>query len=133
MLEARRARVVAICLGLLAATARVDARSPVDRDYVESLVQRAKALKLAERPAWLRLGHYRRALFGGWSSEADGWPFFLPAEGKSNPEAELEATLRGFFGPPPKDARLQHPYCRFPARFGWLDRELGIDARKLPT
>jgi Domain of unknown function (DUF4105) len=124
--------VVALGLALLTSSAGASGRTRAEQRYVDMLVQRARSLKLAEQPAWLRLVHYRRGLFGGFASEADGWPFFLARDGKTNPEAELEATLRGFFGPAPKDARLQHPYCRFPARFAWLDRELGISRAKLP-
>jgi hypothetical protein len=133
MLELRRAPWAALCLCLLVVAGRASADRRIDSHYVESLVRRAKQQKLALGPTWLRLGHYRRGLFGGWSSEADGSPFFLAATGKSDPEAELEATLRGFFGPPPREARLQHPFCRFPARFRWLERELGIDRSKLWT
>jgi hypothetical protein len=96
-----------------------------DPVYVESLVQRAKASGLARDPMWLRLVHYRSSVFGGHSSEADARSFFLAEDGKGDPEAELVATLRGFFGPEPKDARLDHPYCRFPARLAWLNSRRG--------
>jgi hypothetical protein len=126
-----------LCLGslLLPAVAQAQAGPPAaeppDR-YVEALVRRARAEKLAETKTWLRLGHYRKNKFRGYTSEADGRPFFLAENGKHDPEAELEATLRGFFGPDPKEPELQHPQCRFPARFAWLDQELGIDRRRLP-
>lgn len=82
---------------------------------------------------WLRLLHYRETLTGGYESEADGAPFFLAAEGKTDPDAELEATLRGFFDTKGTYRGLwRHPRCRFPARFMWLDKELGIEPSKLP-
>lgn len=101
--------------------------------YVETLVARANAKRLAEDPTWLRLGHYRKGWFGGQKSEVDGEPFFLAEDGKSNPRAELAATLRGFYGPTPNDTALEHPFCRFPARFRWLERELGLDRARLPV
>ncbi len=80
---------------------------------------------------WWRLLHYVPGPFGP-VSEADGAPFFNSPEGKTNPEAELEATLRAFFGPEPRDHDLQHPFCRFPARLAWLAAELDIDFTRLP-
>lgn len=129
----RLVRLAAVACLIVGASGSARAQGRAEPGYVDDLVRRAEKLKLAERVAWLRLGHYRRTLFGGWKSEADGKPFFLAAEGKTDPRAELEATLRGFFGPAPRDPRLEHPFCRFPARFAWLDRELGIDGKRLPV
>lgn len=106
------------------------ARDP-DR-YANELVQRAERLGLAQDVMWHRLLHYRKTLWGGWESEADGKPFFLAEDGKTNPEAELRATLLGFFDPPSRTREPRHPLCRFPARFMWLDSKLRIDKRKLP-
>ncbi len=81
---------------------------------------------------WHRLLHYRKTLMGGWESEADGKPFFLAENGKTDPQAELHATLLGFFAPATKKSEPRHPLCRFPARFMWLNEQLKIDLRKLP-
>src|SRR5690349_7607830 len=67
--------------------------------YVEDVVARARALRLHEDRTWLRLLHYRRTLLGGYDSEADGEPFFMAEDGDSDPAAELESTLRGFYDP----------------------------------
>jgi hypothetical protein len=80
---------------------------------------------------WQRLIHYRPGLLG-WTSEADAAEFFLSPDGKTDPRAELEATLRGFFGPESKDKRLEHPFCRFPARLAWLNSRLHFDFSRLP-
>jgi hypothetical protein len=100
--------------------------------YANELVQKARHLRLADDVMWQRLLHYRKTLFGGWESEADGKPFFLAADGKTNPEAELTRTLLGFFSPVTHKTEPRHPLCRFPARFMWLDSKLGIDRKKLP-
>ena len=126
-----------LCLATLLLPAVAEARDATPAHdaaarYIDQLVQRARAAKLAESKTWRRLGHYRKNKFVGYTSEADGRPFFLAENGKHDPEAELEATLRGFFGPDPKEPELQHPQCRFPARFAWLDRQLHIDRRYLP-
>ncbi len=67
-----------------------------EESRVEALVARAGAEGLGLSEAWLRLGHWRRTPFGGWKSEADGPAFFLADNGKWDPEAELEATIRAF-------------------------------------
>lgn len=106
------------------------AREP--HTYPSELVRKAQRLGLADDPMWHRLLHYRKSVWGGWESEADGKPFFLAEHGKTDPEAELEATLLGFFSPPTKQREPGHPLCRFPARFLWLDSKLAIDHAKLP-
>jgi hypothetical protein len=116
-------------------------------DPAEALVQAAHVRKLASEKTWLRLGHWRRGWTGGFTSEADGDAFFLAKEGKTDPAAELDATLRGFFtsdapkasGPPSRAPEASgpsvddHPLCRFPARLMWLQEELGIDLSTLPV
>jgi hypothetical protein len=129
-----------LLLVALAATGCVSHAGALTRDvlrvpassYQDELVQRARALGLARTLTWRRLGHYRETLGGGWGSEADGPNFFLAANGKENPTAELEATIRGFFADEPpasSDQAVQHPICQFPARFAWLKAALSIDER----
>lgn len=105
--------------------------SSAQRAYLEALVAQARELRLSEHAMWWRLLHYRASLFGP-VSEADGEHFFNAPGGKTNPEAELEATLRAFFGPEPSDEKVQHPFCRFPARLAWLSQRLRIDYERLP-
>src|SRR4051812_17891141 len=86
---------------------------------VERLVAEAKRRHLADDPMWRRLVYYRSGLFGV-RSEADGRAFFNSPSGKTNPEAELEATLRGLFDPQTPPGTVQPAFCRFPARRAWL-------------
>ena len=53
---------------------------------------------LATHPYWIKLGHYRSTTLGSWKSEVDSTEFFLSSEGKTNPEAELNATINAFEG-----------------------------------
>jgi Domain of unknown function (DUF4105) len=99
--------------------------------YLDQLVQLAHDQHLAHDEEWLRLLHYRKGLFGGWESEVDGPPFFLAADGKTEPEHELAATIRAFYAPVPKDPN-RHALCQFPARFSWLDELLHFDHAPLP-
>jgi hypothetical protein len=79
---------------------------------------------LHEDPAWLTLLHYQSDRFGdGYSSQADDNRFFLSEQGKSSPEAELQATLEAITRPGGGD---DHARCRFPARDRWLREQLDL-------
>jgi hypothetical protein len=103
-----------------------------DLAYLAALRARARELRLADDVGWLRLGHWRPRPFGGVKSEADGAAFFLAKEGKTDPAAELDATLAGFFDATAKRDELDDAQCRFPARFGFLGAKLGFDLARLP-
>ncbi|ACG71293.1 conserved hypothetical protein [Anaeromyxobacter sp. K] len=115
-----------------AAAPAAGATAAPDPAYLAELVAKARALRLAEDPGWLKLGHWRRRPLGGWKSEADGGKFFRARDGKTDPAAELEATLAGFFDATPKAEELDDAQCRFPARFAFLGGRLGFDLARLP-
>ena len=73
--------------------------------------------------------HYKRS-GSGKKSLVDDPRFFLAPDGKTNPSAELEATIRGFFRE--VEAGDDHPRCRFVARYAWLKERLNIDESRLP-
>ncbi len=108
------------------------ATAPGDASYAGELVARARAVHLEREVEWLRLGHWHRAPGGEITAEPDGPLFWLAKDGKKDPAAELEATIRGLWAPQPVDPRAQHPFCRFPARVMWLDAKLHLDASRLP-
>jgi len=116
-----------------AAAAPADAGPPArDADgYVAAVQGAARARRLAEERAWLTLLHWHPHLFGG-ESDADGPAFFLAAEGKRDPAAELDATLAALFAAPDAAAPDGHARCRFPARAAWLARRLSIAPERLP-
>lgn len=122
-------RVVAISREHLQPTTQ-----PAELSYLDELIGASRRLGLSGKPAWHKLLHAQSTWSGGVESEADGPSFFLAANGKVSPRAELEATLRGFFATvepnAPKD--IQHPMCQFPARLLWLTRELHINHERLP-
>jgi len=99
--------------------------------YEDVLVEQASTRKLSQQKQWLKLLHYRKRTFGGYKSEADGMGFFNSPQGRTNPEAELEATIRAFFSTKDYLGDEQHPQCKYPARFLWLSRELGFDPKQL--
>jgi hypothetical protein len=119
-----------LLLFLLSAPAAAPANAP-DPAYLPELLAKARAENVAAELGWLRLGHWRRGLFG-LRSEADGGTFFRAKGGKTDPAAELEATLAGFFDATPVADELDDAQCRFPARLRYLSDRLGIDAARLP-
>ena len=106
--------------------------APPDPTYLPELQARADVLKLSSKRFWLLLGYYEPRWLGGYKSQADGPGLFLAPTGKTDPRAELHATLAAFFSPrilPPGQMTAQ---CTFPARFRWLKEQLGFDAARLP-
>ncbi|MEL0630687.1 DUF4105 domain-containing protein [Psychromonas aquatilis] len=75
---------------------------------------------IAKENYWLQLGHYHSNFFGGWESEVDEDSFFIASDGKTNPAAELQATLDAFNGKNLTEQQKQTFICQFPARFTWL-------------
>jgi hypothetical protein len=123
-------------LASLAAAAPPDVPAPPadrpDPAHLEELRARALGLRLWEDPGWLRLGHWRRTAQGGFESEVDGSAFFRALLGKTNPQAELDATLRALFDDRPVADELSDAQCRYPARLAFLAGKLGIDLARLP-
>lgn len=97
--------------------------------YIDFLLSSAHQKKLHNDPYWHTLIHYKKTIFGV-KSLIDDPKFFLSEDGKTNPEAELAATIRAFFQK--GDRKSKHPICRFVARWNWLKERLNIDVSKLP-
>ncbi|MFQ5633671.1 MAG: DUF4105 domain-containing protein, partial [bacterium] len=86
-----------------------------------------------QKRAWHLLLHYREDVWGNVEGQEDGPDFYNAPDGKTNPEAELAATLKSFFRRPESlKAGAEHPQCNFPARYKWLKKELSFDSRRLP-
>ena len=117
------------------------------RTYAEELIAAAHEKHLSEHRLWPKLMHYHpRMILPGVESQVDDPTYFLAPDGKTDPEAELDATIRAFFDPPLVEQSgaegldgswadgfggTQHPQCRFRARYQWLVRELQIDPARL--
>jgi hypothetical protein len=74
---------------------------------------------------WLRLGHYMKGFFG-YESRPDRPEFFLSPEGKTNPLAELKATIAAFNSDEIPKHLEWHPQCAYPSRRMILERDLGL-------
>jgi hypothetical protein len=124
-------RPVTALLGLWLLSGPVAAAG--DSGYLAELTERARQLRLAERIEWVNLVHYKpNLLWPGVHSLADAPQFFTAPDGKTNPQAELAATLASFFSDLEETDTQQNPQCRFVARYRWLKQELAFDAARLP-
>lgn len=72
------------------------------------------------------MGHYRRQWTGGYRSTIDSPGFFVSSEGKTNPQAELNATIELF-----ETGSDEKKICLFPARYAYLRRK-GLVTRRFP-
>jgi hypothetical protein len=122
--------IVILCVLILFIGQSSAEESPAS-SYVEELQHRAHTLKLAETREWQLLLHYRANLFGGYTSEQDDPGFFLSSEGKTNPAAELDATLKQFFSEEFVGRSKQPAQCAFVARYHWLRENLAFDEARL--
>jgi len=100
------------------------AESNSPHTYITILLTQARQQQLANHRYWHLLLHYRQNLFGGVTSEVDDPNFFLSSNGKIDPQAELEATIRAFFSEDLRGKSQQTSQCAFIARYHWLQEQL---------
>ena len=75
---------------------------------------------LAADDGWLALGHWRPSFLGGWRSDIDAGAFFLAADGRESPAAELVASLKAMATGSPVGPRQLPAPCALPARATFL-------------
>jgi hypothetical protein len=104
-------------------------------DRIEKIIAGAKEQNVASHPVWRALLHYNTN-----ESVITDPEFWLGEDGRRDPAAELEATIRGFFSPYVSPHNIerefkggfkstflkQHPVCMFPARLDFLEGALGV-------
>jgi len=102
--------------------------------YTDALVERSQNLKLSEHPVWHKLVHYEETSFElhKYGSAIQDGDFFNARDGSTNPESELEATIRGLMKPLENIDADNHTQCKFPARFSWLKKTLNISPAAIP-
>lgn len=130
-------------LFLIAAIAAPSARAAPSASTtaaVDAALARAREAKLHDDPEWRRLLHYRWTPWLGLRSDADYMPFFFSEKGRTDPKAELEATIEAMADPSAKrayvpfadvgvdtlPAEVRHPQCVFPARYEYLKKKAGL-------
>lgn len=120
-------------LVLVALLGSLPARADEPTAYLAELTAAADAAHLASDPEWIALLHYEPLHFGrGVRSTAETAWFFQAPTGRTDPQAELRATLAKFFD---AEATLRDDepiQCALRARFQWLVERLAIDISRLP-
>lgn len=118
-----------LAVSILFITSTTGIAEAYDAVYLNELIGKSRHLKLSDQYYWDLLLYYR-PVSGGRESMVDDPRFFLSKKGKTDPEAEIEATLTGFFVEPVEEN--EHVRCRFVARYAWLKEQLQIDDSRLP-
>ncbi|MDE2420594.1 MAG: hypothetical protein KGO49_05375 [Gammaproteobacteria bacterium] len=95
--------LIGLILVLILPNTYAETFSSTNEDALASARLRAKTLNLAHSQYWQRLMFYRKDDQGVKSAVTQS-SFFLAQDGQTNPEAELDATLRGLFSP-----NIAHP------------------------
>ena len=99
-----------------------------DSSY-DDFLNKAVEQELFNDPEWLLLNHFWRDSFGFLVSRIDEPEFFF-SQSFRDPESELKAFLKAVIGETPnlQDKSIQ---CRYPARFNWLNKKLGLTEKKI--
>lgn len=96
---------------------------------LSSLKKQAEDKQLWLEKEWLDLVHYQHN-GSSYESQVDDKNFFYAKQGKTDPRAELLATLDALYTTTElDDAQAQ---CRFVARSNWLEKQLSIHTDTLP-
>ncbi|MDQ7049623.1 MAG: hypothetical protein Q9M92_08800 [Enterobacterales bacterium] len=87
------------------------------------MAEASQSLKqLAKQRTWLKLGLYEADGIS-YKSAIHTESFFLSQLGRTNPEAELDATIQAINKPFINEKNSKsHALCRFPARVIWLKK-----------
>src|SRR6476659_6766852 len=124
--------LLSCCLVPLLTVITAFAAAPSDDPYLKQLIERATVARLADEREWHVRLHYKKNLFGGFTSMQDDPGFFIAPTGKTDPQAELTATLAQFFSDELVGRSKQPAQCAFVARYHWLKEKLQFDEGRLP-
>ncbi|HET7315452.1 DUF4105 domain-containing protein [Salinisphaera sp.] len=126
-----RAATIVVVLAFVMSGTAAAANPSADLQQLEA---RAANTHLAASDEWHALLHYEpNWLRGGVHSEVASPWFFLADDGRTDPVAELDATLAGLFSKQPIGPRELPAYCLFVARRKFLVKTLDIDTSRLPV
>ena len=88
-----------------------------------SYIAESQKLELHLDPQWLSLGHYEATRASGWKSLVDDPQFFFSPNGRLDPQAELEETIKALLA---DDLTNNSAQCKFPARYVFLRQKLNF-------
>jgi hypothetical protein len=120
---------LSLLLGTLTQFSNAEEYSAQQSADVEKMLALAKQAQLAQQAEWRKINLYHSTLTG-LASRVDDPTYFLAPNGKHDPQAELEATIRGAFDYSMAKTTRQPNVCRWIARYQYLSRSmkaLGFD------
>jgi len=92
------------------------------------LLEKSNKLKLSEKRYWHLLLHYQSNKIGkGFTSAVDDPAFFLAPNGKKDPKAEMDATIKYLFTKDFVGKSSSQGRCAFIARYNWIASQLSIN------
>jgi hypothetical protein len=92
---------------------------------IATMLRLAGEAKLAQSAEWHKINLYHAALTGV-KSRVDDPSFFMAADGKYDPRAELESTIRGAYDDGMAENSRQPKLCRWVARYQYLSRSMQV-------
>lgn len=103
---------------------------------VDALISLAKQKNLATHPTWLRLHYYKPdhklknnedVEQADFESKVKNRNFFISEQGKTNPQAELEAFITTMVMQSTNESvNDENLACHFPARTHWVREQIGL-------
>ncbi len=120
-----RYRYFIVYMLMLAIPARADELDIAHAADIARMLALAGQAQLARQAEWRKLNLYHSVL-GGLTSRVDDPGYFLSPDGKHDPQAELEATIRGAFDESMAKNSRQPNVCRWIARYQFLSRSMKV-------
>lgn len=99
--------------------------SPAQQKDIETMLHLAQQAQLAQSAEWHKINLYH-ASWGGVESRVDDPSYFRAPNGKNDPHAELEATIRGAYDESMAAQSRQPNVCRWIARYQFLSRSMKV-------
>lgn len=121
--------IVVMLLSLRVMPSYAQAPDEQQRASIATMLHLAEQAQLGDSAEWHKINQYHSA-WGGVKSRVDDPSFFMAQDGKHNPRAELEATIRAAFDDEMSLQSRQPNLCRWVARYKYLNRSmraLGFD------
>ncbi len=100
---------------------------------VTAWASKAKQQNLHQEKVWQQLMHYLPSNRSptGIESQIDDDRYFLAADGKTNPQAELIASIEVLLSPNTKPSN-ESAHCRFVSRTDWLREQFNLEPMPVP-
>jgi len=121
--------LLAALLSLSVGMSHAQAITAQQQANIDTMLRLAQQAQLSQSAEWHKINQYHPTL-GGVKSRVDDTRYFLAANGKRDPHAELEATIRAAYDEGIAEQSRQPKLCRRVARYQYLNRsmkELGFD------